>query len=294
MIAGQINSEMGAAVADGSPLHPITYHENFDPDLVAIATDNMKHAATLGLPEMEVGGVKSGRAIIVGAAPSVREHLSEIKALAADPANIVFAVNDANYLLLENGIVPHGNVIFEIEQDYKELERRHHPDITYYIHSFAHPTTFDHFSDKRVVLWHCWSEQPEHNELLRLFKNKHLMVGGGVITTLSKTMPICMILGWRQFDLFGFDSSFSDDTHFNGSPYKDARVIDITVQIKNHASGDIQERTFKTLPYLARQADEFRRACECHHWMLKMRVHGDGLLPWMHRMTYPQQYEDAA
>ncbi len=294
MIAGQLHTKIGAA-ADGSPLHPVAYQENFDPALVQVATTNMKHALTLGLPELEVGSVKPGKAIIVGAAPSVREHIDRIKELASDPENIVFAINDANDFLMANGIVPHGNVLFEVDQDLKELERRHHPDITYYIHSFAHPTTFEHFADKKVILWHCFSAEREHNELLKHFKNKQFMVGGGVCTTLSKTMPLCMFMGYRDFELFGFDSSFADDTHFNGSPYGDKmRVLEITVQVRNSETGEMKERTFKTLPYLARQADEFRRACECHHWMMKIRVHGDGLLPWMHRTTYPQLYEDVA
>lgn len=287
------HTEPGVSLIDGSVLHPVSYGQNFDPLSVKIATENMKHAMTLGLPELDIHKVRPGKAIIVGASPSVKKHLAEIIELAKDPENVVFAINDANDLLMDNGIIPHGNVLFEVAIDHKEFERRHHPDITYYIHSFAHPTTFEHFKDKKVILWHCYSDEAEHNVLLKHFKNKHFMVGGGSSTTLVKTIPICMFLGLRDFELFGFDSSFpeNDDTHFNGSPYKDFwKTMDITVQVK--AEGVTHEKRFRTLSYLARQADEFRRMCECFQWMLKMKVHGDGLLPWMHRMTYPQFYQE--
>ncbi len=287
-------TEPGVSLIDGSVLHPVSYGQNFDPVSVKIATENIKYAATLGLPELDIHTVRPGKAIIVGSAPSVRDHLPKIIEWAKDPQNVVFAINDANYLLIENGIIPHGNVLFEVAQDYKELERRHHPDITYYIHSFAHPTTFEHFKDKKVVLWHCFSDEKEHNELLKHFKNKHFMVGGGASTTLVKTIPICMFLGYRQIELFGFDSSFPEtkDTHFNGSPYKDFwRSMDITVQVKDGES-TVHEKRFRTLSYLARQADEFRRMCEFFAWMTTIHVHGDGLLPWMHRTTYPHLYAE--
>ncbi len=289
------HKEPGVSVVDGSTMHPVHYGQNFDPVSVEIATENMKHAMTLGLPEMDIHPARGGKAVIVGAAPSVRDHLDQIKKLAGDPQNIVFAINDANDLLMDNGIIPHGNVLFEVAVDYKEFQRRHHPDITYYIHSFAHPTTFEHFRDKKVILWHCFSDEKQHNELLKHFKNKHFMVGGGSSTTLVKTIPICMFLGYREFDLFGFDSSFPDEnaTHFNGAPYKNFwKSMDIVVQIKN--DGGILEKKFRTMAYLARQADEFRRMCEHFAWMTKIRVHGEGLLPWMHQNTYPQNYTGEA
>lgn len=289
------HAEPVLSTIDGSWLDPVQYGQNFDPVSVSIATENMKHAMTLGLPELDIHPVRPGKAIIVGAAPSVKRYLPQIVEWAKDPQNIVFAINDANDLLMENGVIPHGNVLFEVAQDYKELARRHHPDITYYIHSFAHPTTFEHFKDKKVILWHCYSDEEEHNVLLKHFKNKHFMVGGGSSTTLVKTIPICMFLGYREIELFGFDSSFPEgtDTHFNGSPYKNFwKTMDITVRVTNHETGELQEKRFRTLSYLARQADEFRRACEHFQWMLKIHVHGDGLLPWMHRNTYPYLYAE--
>jgi hypothetical protein len=287
-------TESVVSLLDGAVMQPISYGQNFDPLSIEIATENMKHAMTLGLPELDVHPVREGKAIIVGAAPSVTRYIDRIKELASDPKNILFAVNDANDLLMDNGIIPHGNVLFEVAVDYKEFQRRHHPDITYYIHSFAHPTTFEHFKDKKVILWHCFSDEEEHNVLLKHFKNKHLMVGGGASTTLVKTIPICMFLGYRDLELFGFDSSFPDEdnTHFNGSPYKDFWIpFQISAQVKDGA-GNIQEKRFWTLDYLARQADEFRRICEAFGWMTNIRVNGDGLLPWMHRNTYPHLYAD--
>lgn len=285
-------TESVVSLLDGAVMQPISYGQNFDPLSIEIATENMKHAMTLGLPELDIHPARQGKAIIVGASPSVKHYLDRIKELAGDQQNILFAVNDANDLLMDNGIIPHGNVLFEVSVDYKEFQRRHHPDITYYIHSFAHPTTFEHFKDKKVVLWHCYSDEEEHNVLLKHFQNKHLMVGGGASTTLVKTIPICMFLGYRELELFGFDSSFPDEdnTHFNGAPYKDFWIpFQLSVQVKRPEG--MLEKRFWTLDYLARQADEFRRICEGFGWMTKIHVHGDGLLPWMHRNTYPHLYQ---
>lgn len=268
-------------------LFPVHYGENFDPDSIELATEHMEYAASLGLPELMVERAHKGTCIFVGAAPSVSKHIEEIRRLSKIEGNTLFAVNDANNLLMDYGIIPHANVLFEVAQDIAELNRRHHPQITYYIHSMAHPTTFDAFMDKKVVLFHTYSDVPIHAEKLAKFKTQW-MVGGGVSTTMSKTLPLAMFLGFRRFELFGVDSSFEGESHFNGSPYKERWG---TIDIAADAGGE--RKLFKTLPYLARQADEFQRFCKKHHWMLNIKVHGEGLLPWIHKQAYPQMYQES-
>ncbi len=272
------------------PLFPVHYEGGFDPDSIAMATEHLKHSATLGLPELKVGSVKEGKCVFVGSAPSVKEHIETIRMLSYDYRNCIVAVNDSNDFLMANGIKPDANVIFEVAQDPAELKRRHYPGTTYYVHSMAHPTTFEALEGMKVVLWHTYTAIPEHLELMQAFENKHLMIGGGVASTLNKAIPLMIALGYRQFELFGVDSSYpeNENTHFNGSPNADFwRKLDIVAEVNG------ETKIFKTLPYLAKQADEFRRFCQQHHWMLKIKVHGNGLLPWMHRKMYPTMYQES-
>ena len=265
-----------------APLEPISYRESFDPKAVTIAASNMRHSATLGLPELMPQNMR-GKCLIVGSSPSLKNQLPVIKELAKDETTKIFAINDALPYLLDNGVIPYATVVFEIYGDPGVVVKRLHPEINYYVCSMCDPSTFEMLKDNKVIIWHLDSDQQEHLDLIGLFKT-NFIIGGGAYT-FTRTLPIAVALGFRDFEVFGVDCSYEEggESHFFGTPEEGS------MEIRAEAT-DGTQRLFVTKPYLARQADEFRRICKLNHWLFKMKVHGDGLLGWIHRSMYPQFY----
>lgn len=256
------------------------------------AAEHMRYAATLRLPELSQSPTpRRGTAIIVGGSPSVKDHLNKIRELKKDPNNILFAINWTHTWLLNNDIRPDGLVFFEIDIEPDTVLKKAHKGVTYYICSHCDPRTFDQLKDFKRVLWHSYpgsvAESKARDELFPISP----IIGGGIYT-LTRTITIALFLGYRDFELFGCDSSFPDEgsTHVEGyetifDPEKDGLYV-----YAKYGDSDKVAR-FKTTASLALQHEEFKEYCRINHGYYTMRVYGDGLIPWSHRMTYPSQYE---
>lgn len=256
------------------------------------AADHMRYAATLGLPQLKQSPLpRMGKAIIVGGAPSIADNLEQIRTFAAEPDNMVFAVNWTHTWLIERGIIPNACVFFEIDAEPEDTLRAAHPDVTYYICCHCHPKTFDDLKGFKRVLWHTPPNSPIEKEVgEEVFPNVPL-VGGG-IGTFTRSLTIALHLGYRNIELFGVDSSFPDDTestHVTGyvTPAK-PEIDGFYVYAQVQDTGEVKR--FKTMGYLALQVEEFKEYCKTNHHAFALRVHGDGLLRFVHQMTYPDQY----
>lgn len=256
------------------------------------AAKNMRYAKSLNLPELKQRQLpRYGRAIIVGGAPSIKNQLEEIRALAADENNAVFALNWSHTWLIKNGIIPKGVVFFEIDAEPDTVLENSHPDTTYYICCHCHQKTFDMLAHRKRVLWHTPPNSPAEEEVAKeIFPN--VAVCGGGISTFTRTITVALFLGYRHFDLFGCDSSFPDDgdTHVDGyETPMDAEVDGFYVYARDEKAGIV--RRFRTLGYLALQHEEFKEYCLANHAAFSLKVHGDSLLQWSHMRMFPDQYE---
>lgn len=286
-------------VIDEDVKHPIRFsmkkpdgEDGVERDQTGDAAEHMRYAATLNLPQLtQRDRPRFGRAIIVGGGPSVKDHLEDIRKLANDPNNAIFAINWTHTWLINNGIVPRGCVFFEIDAEPDSVLEAAHPDVTYFICSHCHQKSFDMLEGKKRVLWHS----PPNSELEKvvreeLFKDT-LTVGGG-ISTFTRTMTIALMLGFRDIDLFGVDSSFPEEgkTHVDGyQTVMDNKTDGLNVWAKDVKTGAI--RKFRTVGYLALQVEEFKIYCAANHQYFSLRVHGDTLMHYVHKATYPDQYE---
>lgn len=262
-------------------------------DQTVDAANNMRYAATLDIPTLTSRSTpRFGRAIIVGGAPSVGDYLDQIKELAKDPHNEIFAVNWTHTWLLKQGIVPKHCVFFEIDPEPDSVILQPHPDITYYICCHCHRKTFDSLKGYKRVLWHTHPNsniEKDVNE--ELFPNAQL-VGGGT-STFTRTISVGMFLGFRHFDIFGCDSSFPDSTkstHVDGyetgaDPGEDGMFL----YAKDFDTGEV--RRYRTTAPLALQAEEFKHFCATNHAFFSMKVYGDSLLRFCHMAGWRNQYD---
>lgn len=260
------------------------------------AGNNIRHASTLGLVPLPLVPAHAGSAIICGGGPSIKSELETIRKLAANPDNAVFALNWTHNWLIENGIQPKGCVFFEIDAEPDSILGAADPSTIYFVCSHCHPKTFEQLLAKvphhNVILWHRPPDcLPMVKAMEEAFPGDNVYIGGGVSTFLN-TVSLSMALGYYSFDVFGVDSSFPDDaesTHVEGypsivKPDADGIVIYAKDQVTN------QVKRFKTVGYLLHQVEEFKAYCARNHQNFSMRVHGEGLLPFVHRSMYSGQY----
>jgi hypothetical protein len=276
---------------------------------------------------------REGTFILVGSSPYVTDHVEQIKAEAAkSPDNVVFAINSAVNLVLANDIRLDGVVLFEGGPD-NHVRKFQLPSpesvegqrLTAYMASWCHPHQWGKMRDYRIVMWHGWSEVKAQLDEYHKFpyvvvprSKMHSLPGGmeweksvedyGIIgggsTTFSRTVNIGFTLGFRKFELYGFDSSFEQggESHYIMSDVgKALETITVTPRIRGAAFGDLIGPQFHCKPFMARQAHEFMGMLSSqtpnaspNPWLTipnRVRMHGPGLLPWMHKARFPQHYE---
>lgn len=262
-------------------------------DQTSDAAEHMRYAHSLHLPELQRRQLpRMGKAVIVGGAPSMANHLDQIKALAADKDNMVFAVNWSHTWLIANGVIPDACVFFEIDAEPDSTLKAAHPEVTYYICSHCHPKTFDELKGFKRVLWHSPPNSPAEKVVGdELFDGSNL-VGGG-IGTFTRTLTITLHMGYRNIELFGVDSSFPDgasSTHVDGyETTADPDVDGFYVYAKHSITQQV--RRFRTMGYLALQVEEFKEYCKVNHHAFALRVHGDSLLRFVHAGMFSDQYD---
>jgi hypothetical protein len=258
------------------------------------AAENMRYAATFNLPHLTVQPYKpGGKAVIVGGAPSVKDYLTLLRELASNTNNAVFAINWSHTWLINHGIIPHGCLMFEVDAEPLALLETLHPEVTYYVCSHCHRSTFDNLQGFKTVLWHPTPASVPEQQARDEFYQKQIILGGGVSTFL-RTLSLALALGYREFELFGVDSSYPADspsTHIEGYPAMVNPVDDrLDVYVRNDQTGEV--RYFRSVGYLAHQVEEFKEYCRLNHLLFRMRVHGDGMLPFVHRTMYPGNYHE--
>jgi hypothetical protein len=219
--------------------------------------------------------------------------LEQIRALAADPDNWVFAINWTHTWLIQNGIVPKGCVFFEIDAEPGTVLKNAHKDCTYFICSHCEAITFSALEGFKRVLFHS----PPNSDAERLvneelFKDSYL-IGGGV-GTFTRTLTVALTIGFRGIELFGVDGSFpqeSKSTHVEGYETVNNVSTDAFDVIAQATNDHTKMRKFKTVGYLALQVDEFQEYCRINHQHFACRIHGDSLMRFAHENYFPEQYD---
>ncbi len=249
----------------------------------------LKRASKLEIPHLPEFKPHEGVCAIVGGGPSVKAHLNQIESIKAGPLNLVMPINGAHAWLLEHNVTPTIQVVFE--SDLKDVKMAlggpPYKGVTYYICSHCNPFIFRQLGNFRQVLWHAFCPPQGYQRAIAKYFPNEFMVAGGY-STFFRVLNIAIILGYREFDLFGCDSSFEASSHVDG--YARAN-IEPKVKVWGLDPNDGSVKPFTTQGGLAFQATEFVKFCTANQAGLRLRVHGDGLLHYLHQARYPEQYQ---
>lgn len=250
---------------------------------------NIKYASTLKIPHLVQLQPHGGRCVIVGAGPSVEGYVDQIRDFKEEHEfNTVMTLNGAHDWLIKQGVKPRIHVIFEpdLEDVRDALGGDPQEGIAYYVASQSSLTVFDQLKGYHRVLWHPEQAPQGYQEAIAQYFPGEFMVAGGY-ATFFRTISIAVILGYRDFELFGVDSSFDASSHLNGYAIANCEQKFDVWGVDPRTN---RLKKFVTQGGLAFQANEFINFCKANHPNLRVRIHGDGLLRYLHEARYPEQY----
>ena len=254
--------------------------------LVVDRRSKLEEIAKLKIPHLVQFPQHLGRCAIVGAAPSIKDHIEELKIFKGD--DIIISLNGAHEFLIKNGVIPNIHILFEIDLQKAEdsCGGLPHRNVYYYICSICDQSLFKQLEGYRRVLWHCFDEDTNYQEsITRLFPNEPII--GGSHVTFFRALNVALTLGFKEFHVFGCDCSFEgENTHYDGY-HNDGKEMKLKVAV-----GAVNKhRLFQTTPSLSHIASEFIRFCDAYQPALDLKVHGDGLLRHLHQSKYPDSYD---
>lgn len=243
------------------------------------ALANMRAACQRNLPAIKDMKRPHGRTMVLcGSGPSLKTQLNNLREYVSRSDCDIWTVNEGHDWLINEGITPGVVVYIEVAPWGDDpLFQKESPHTVYCISSAADPSVFDHLSGRNVVLWHAWHGIGEDKLLDELGKPYALVYGG--CTPALRAIHLGVVVGYRNFSLFGMESSYETNSHVMRD---DERQSWAESQIMEVWCGG---RMFKTKPYLAKQAHDFNLFLNRYGHLFSFTVHGDGLLPHMYRST---------
>jgi uncharacterized Rossmann fold enzyme len=206
---------------------------------------HMDAAVARGYPQVtQALEAKEGRIVLVASAPSVKGQLELIKKMQADGLPIV-AIKGAHDWLIDNGVMPDYALAID-PQEHRIAFHRPWWSVRYMIASQCHPAMFDNLEGFDVTLWHPYIKKGQD-------RPKNCMLIGGGTTSGLRAISLFYVLGWRNFELFGFDScNDGDQLRVNGDGLKDGdKLIEVRIEPKGepyfcNAAMALQAEHFQT------------------------------------------------
>ncbi len=180
--------------------------------------------------------------------------------------NPILTVSGAHDFLLAHGRIP--NLHVEIDpRAHKPLMLKYAQESTRYLMaSVCHPDFWEVLQGQEVNLWHL-DDGPETVAWVREHHpaGMECLIGGGC-TVGQRALNVAAALGYRRFDVFGMDCSFSDQRH--AGPH--TNEIQPTMRI------EFAGREFNTTPGLMQAAHEMSQFLQTAD--AEIEFYGDGLL----------------
>ena len=254
------------------------------PALVAAATNpvsgdeiraNVRSCLARGLPALHGATPPHGGLFsIVGSGPSVADYLDAIRSRPK-----IFAAGSANRYLLSQGIVPHWTVVIDPLPVMADFLVNSHPDTQFLVASQCNPRVFDVLSGNRVHVFHA----SVGVDLSDILPKPHTLYGGGN-TVVLRAFMLGFALGYRDFEIFGFDCCLiGRDRH--AVP----EMNSLAAQDEQAIIANIEGRDFLTTPGLLSMALCYRDQAALYGDQYRITLHGDGIPAWMHRSKVRQE-----
>lgn len=207
---------------------------------------------------------------LVGGGPSLSANMIELQLMKARGYDL-WALNGTHDWLIGHSIIPDAMVMLDSREQNISFVNNPNAAVRYYIATQCHPSVFRKLAGFDVRKWTAWGWGI----------SAEVVIGGGA-TVGMKALCLAYVLGYRRFQLFGYDSSYLDGAnHAYPQPMNDGEEMADVV---------VQGRQFTAAKWMMRQVREFQemsaqmmaRGCE-------FEIFGDGLLPYVCGLAMKQQ-----
>lgn len=218
---------------------------------------HIKNALSLGLPVCTLEKEHNRIVACVGAGPSVRNYLQELRNFPGD----VWAINGAHNFLIENGVNVSGCVLLDPLVELVEYLKKPNASVTYYVASICHPKVFASLDGFDVRVWHAWMDES--------MPPSGSYAVPGASTCLTRAPFLAHMLGYRDIRIYGADSSYEEVTHCYGDTVVDTGFIPRKIV-------RVGDQLFESEVALMQQVTEMRVIAE--HFPAKISFHCGGLM----------------
>jgi hypothetical protein len=233
--------------------------------------DNVRANLAAGYAEVAPHVETDTPLMILAGGPSLNDYADEIVAR-RKAGEFIVTVNNTHQWCRERGITPSIHIACDAREFNKRFTEQPFERTRYLIASQCHPSIAAALPREQVLLWHSGHHLKEDIEAYDresgTAREWFPVFGGG--TVMLRGIPLLMLLGFRKFELFGFDSCLrGEEHHAYPQPENDRTVFtDVTVG----------GRTFRCHPWMVAQAGDFIRLLGSIGKHIDLAVRGDGLI----------------
>ena len=240
---------------------------------LAERADQMQQSVNTGLPFLKKSRTEQVSPIsVVGYGPSLLDTWKSI-------THPIIATSGAYDFLVSRDVIPDYYVAIDPQKHTVGLLRNPQLETSYLMASCLHPDFWSLLEGYSVKLWHLING--EDFTTIDWVKQHHpsgmdCLIGGGS-TVAQRAMNVAAWMGYRRFNIFGMDCSFTANRHAGEHTGEAQSTIHV----------DIAGRTFKTTPQLIQSAQEMQQ------FLLTVDAevifHGDSLMSEIARTLQPRK-----
>ena len=239
----------------------------------AHAQANIRANLALGLQEVEPHPPSGEECMLLAGGPSLNACEAQIRAMREGGMPMV-TTNGAYNWVLERGMRPGAQVVLDARAFNARFVQPVLEDCVYLLASQCDPALVASTPRERTWLWHCG--EASVTEVMRDYfadkgKRDWYPVHGSM-TVMLRAIPLLIMLGWRRYHIFGWDSCLLDGAHHAYAQPENSIGLVFDV----HCTGDA--RIFHCTSDLLSQAQQFIDIQPLIAPWCEMCVYGDGLI----------------
>jgi len=218
------------------------------------------------------------KAVVVSAGASIKDAntIAEIKRLSELDNVRIFCVKHSHDILIKNGIVPFGCLLLDPRDHVKHFVENPHKDTIYFVATMCHNNTLKKLLDKGAQVIGYNARVGDNLDAFLEHQDAGMCVtipGGSASST--RGIAVLHLLGFRDFECFGYDLYFDDKPRRNTKTHQGFDKI-----VKVEYNG----KEFWSDLELIAQADDIKNLyktidkCKLNDWSnVNLKFHGDNL-----------------
>lgn len=233
--------------------------------------DNIQANIRRQLPQCKEHEIQDQRIAIIGGGPSLEHTKDELQQCVDEGVKLV-ALNGTHDWLLDHGYRPSAMIMVDSRPDNVDFVQRPVDSCKYLIASQCDTSVFEALKNNKVWIWHAQNNIGEQEILEDYYlKNFRFVIGGS--TVMLRGIWLMRMLGFKQMEIFGFDSCYMDGKHHAyDQPLNDGcEIREVTCMGKK----------FQCAAWMASQFDDFQHFIQAVGDKFELNVHGNGLIAHM-------------